>query len=87
MAHLTAEVHGAPASEANPDALGSTDGAAHGTPTVGFLAATWAIYVGGATVAAMMTVFLASVLVLALPIALLVVVILTAASYFRRQAR
>ena len=66
---------------------GLTAEAAHETPRVGLLAATWAMYIGGAAAAAAMIAFLEPPLALALPIALLAVVILTAVSRFRRQAR
>jgi uncharacterized membrane protein YoaK (UPF0700 family) len=85
MARLIAGMRSVPASEANPDqsGSGSTAGAAHETPTVGFLAATWVIYISGAAAAAAMTAFFESLLALALPIALLTVVIVMAVSYFR----
>jgi uncharacterized membrane protein YoaK (UPF0700 family) len=87
MARLTAEMRGASASEANPDRSGSTAEAAREAPRVGLLAATWVIYIGGAAAAATMIALLEPLLALALPVALLAVVILTAVSYFRRQAR
>jgi uncharacterized membrane protein YoaK (UPF0700 family) len=87
MARLTAEMRGASASEANRERSGLTAEAAHGEPRVGLLAATWVIYIGGAAAAAAMSGFLEPPLALALPIALLAVVILTAVSYFRRQTR
>jgi uncharacterized membrane protein YoaK (UPF0700 family) len=52
-------------------------------PSQGLLAAVWIIYIGGASAAAMMITFLGLFPALALPIALLMGVILTAVSHFR----
>ena len=87
MARLTAGMRGVSASEANPDRSGPTAEAAREAPRVGLLAATWVIYIGGAAAAATMIALLEPLLALALPVALLAVVILTAVSRFRRQAR
>jgi uncharacterized membrane protein YoaK (UPF0700 family) len=84
MARLIGGMRGTLASGAGPHQSGLTAGAAHEAPKVGLLAATWVIYIGGAAAAATMIAFLEPLLALALPIALLTVVILTAVSYFRR---
>ncbi len=84
IARLTAGPRGMPALQASHEQSALAANAVHPAPSLALLATTWVIYIGGAAAAATMIVFLEPLLALALPIALLAVVILTAVSYFRR---
>lgn len=66
-----------------PVQLPPTAGAVPSRPSLGLLAATWMIYIGGAAAAAMSLTFLGPFLALALPVTILGAVILTTVSYFR----
>lgn len=76
--------HSTPTIHTSPVPSVPTAGAAALAPSLGLLAATWVIYIGGAAAAAAIITFSGPFLALALPIALLMVVILTAVSYFRQ---
>lgn len=85
IAGLVAGARGMPATQASPKQLASTIDSGYLAPSVGLLAATWVIYIGGAATAATIIVFLGPLLALVLPITLLMVAILTARLYFRRR--
>jgi uncharacterized membrane protein YoaK (UPF0700 family) len=75
---------GAPAFYGSPVQAVPSAAAAPLEPSLGLLASTWGIYIGGAAAAASMITFFGPFFALALPIALLVAVILTAVGDFRQ---
>jgi uncharacterized membrane protein YoaK (UPF0700 family) len=82
-AHIITGRRSTPALHTSPVQSVPTADAVPLGPSLGLLAATWIMYIGGAAAAAMMITFFGPLLALALPIALLMAVILTAVSHFR----
>jgi uncharacterized membrane protein YoaK (UPF0700 family) len=80
IARLVDRARGAPAPQ-----VALERAAAPTTPNAGLLIATWVIYIGGATVAALATSLLGSLSAFLFTLALMTAVILTALIHFRRQ--
>lgn len=85
VARLVIGIRGTPALQLGPERSGPAVDPLQLPANVGLLAATWGLYLGGAAAAAMLIVLVGPLLAFTFPIALLIVVILTAMLHFRRS--